>query len=73
MGPFATFSLLVAMSGCCFASPPTATITNGTIIGRALPEFNQDIFLGIPYADPPLRFNNSIARTSKFGGDFNAR
>ncbi|PVH70977.1 alpha/beta-hydrolase [Cadophora sp. DSE1049] len=72
MGPFATFSLMVAMSVRCFASAPTATITNGTIVGRPLPEFDQDLFLGIPYADPPSRFSTSVGRTSKFSGAFDA-
>ncbi|KAL3419365.1 carboxylesterase family protein [Phlyctema vagabunda] len=48
MGTFAIFYLVIAISGCCLASPPTAIITNGTIVGRPLPEFEQDLFLGIP-------------------------
>ncbi|KAH7314245.1 alpha/beta-hydrolase [Rhexocercosporidium sp. MPI-PUGE-AT-0058] len=72
MRSFAIFCVIVCWSGCCLASRPTTTIANGTIVGRSLPEFNQDLFLGIPYADPPSRFSTSIARTTKFNGSFNA-
>src|SRR5690606_9244034 len=34
---------------------PTAKTSNGTYTGRHVAEFNQDFFLGIPYASaPPL-------------------
>jgi carboxylesterase type B len=38
------------------ALPPqtTATTLNGTYQGLYLPEWDQDLFLGIPYAQPPL-------------------
>ncbi len=32
---------------------PTVQTLNGTIEGRHLPEFNQDLFLGIPFARAP--------------------
>jgi hypothetical protein len=70
---FAAFHVVSTMGVCCFAARPTATIANGTVIGRSLPEFNQDLFLSIPYADPPTRFNTSIGRTTKFSGAFDAR
>jgi acetylcholinesterase len=41
---------------------PTVTLSTSNIspktifVGRSLPEFNQDVFLGIKYADKPLRF-----------------
>ncbi|CDM26756.1 hypothetical protein DTO013E5_7041 [Penicillium roqueforti] len=44
------------------ANTPTATlsISNQSLktifVGRSLPEFNQDLFLGIKYADEPIRF-----------------
>ncbi|KAE8154368.1 Alpha/Beta hydrolase protein [Aspergillus avenaceus] len=41
-------------------SDPTITIPNGTLIGTHNTDYNQDLFLGIPYAEPPvgpLRFN----------------
>lgn len=40
---------------------PAATINNGTLLGVQNVEYNQDLFLGIPYAQPPLenlRFNH---------------
>jgi carboxylesterase type B len=47
---------------------PTVRIQNGTIIGKYVETYNQDLFLGIPFAQPPvgtLRFNapQSINRT----------
>ncbi|ROW05085.1 hypothetical protein VSDG_00587 [Cytospora chrysosperma] len=39
---------------------PTVTIRNGTVIGKYVETYNQDLFLGIPFAQPPvgnLRFN----------------
>ncbi|KAH8817204.1 Alpha/Beta hydrolase protein [Xylogone sp. PMI_703] len=34
--------------------PPTAKVKNGTYVGKYVPEWQQDQFLGIPYAIPPL-------------------
>ncbi|RDW84960.1 hypothetical protein BP6252_02550 [Coleophoma cylindrospora] len=45
---------------------PTVTISNGTVIGRSLLEFKQDVFLGIPYSDPPTRFEVSVPRSTRF-------
>ncbi|KAJ6469341.1 alpha/beta-hydrolase [Mycena sanguinolenta] len=36
------------------AQQPSVTIKNGTVRGVDLPQFNQSIFLGIPYAQPPI-------------------
>ena len=36
---------------------PTAHIRNGTVIGRYLPSFNQDLFLGVPFANAPRLAN----------------
>ncbi|KAN0114457.1 carboxylesterase [Hyaloscypha variabilis] len=36
------------------AQAPTAKTSNGTYQGRYLPIWDQDLFLGIPYAQPPL-------------------
>lgn len=56
--------------------PPTATLASSpnahgrnqskrTVIrGRHLLGFNQDIFLGIPYADEPVRFGPSALKTT---------
>lgn len=36
------------------STAPIATVKNGTFAGRYLPVWDQDLFLGIPYAQPPL-------------------
>ncbi|BFZ63811.1 hypothetical protein YB2330_004943 [Saitoella coloradoensis] len=36
------------------SSAPTVTLANGTYSGLAIPSYDQDAFLGIPYAQPPL-------------------
>ncbi|KAF7318380.1 hypothetical protein HMN09_00347100 [Mycena chlorophos] len=33
---------------------PSVTIKNGTLLGVDLPQYNQSLFLGIPYAQPPV-------------------
>ena len=48
---------------------PTATTLNGTYKGFHLPEWNQDVFLGIPFAQPPvrnLRYRHPQSLTSSF-------
>ncbi|KAI9738785.1 MAG: hypothetical protein M1834_008292 [Cirrosporium novae-zelandiae] len=52
---------------------PTATVKNGTYEGIHLPEYNQDLFLGIPFAIPPtgangLRFKNPQSLNSSWTG-----
>ncbi|KAL1964878.1 hypothetical protein VTN77DRAFT_6231 [Rasamsonia byssochlamydoides] len=36
------------------AGAPTVTVLNGTYVGRYLPGWDQDAFLGIPFAQPPV-------------------
>lgn len=33
---------------------PAATVTNGTYVGKYVPEWGQDQWLGIPFAQPPV-------------------
>lgn len=43
---------------------PTAQIKNGSYVGKYSAEYDQDFFLGIPYAQPPvgdLRFRNPVS------------
>ncbi|KAE8143921.1 Alpha/Beta hydrolase protein [Aspergillus pseudotamarii] len=50
-------------------SLPVATIvsnnpqTETVFVGRSLPEFDQELFLGIKYADKPVRFTPSSLKT----------
>ncbi|KAK6346233.1 hypothetical protein TWF730_010563 [Orbilia blumenaviensis] len=65
MKSFTIFALLSLMGGIVEAIPashgdpsssgssPKAYIRNGTVFGRHSSEWNQDFFLGIPYAKPP--------------------
>lgn len=49
--------------------PPTANLDNGTYIGLHNKEYDQDFFLGIPYAQPPvgsLRFAAPQPLTESF-------
>ncbi|KAF2715122.1 alpha/beta-hydrolase [Pleomassaria siparia CBS 279.74] len=39
------------------ASPPTVNVLNGTLEGVYSAEYNQDYFLGVPFAQPPIGLN----------------
>lgn len=44
------------------SSAPSATVKNGTVVGVHSNEYNQDFFLGVPFAQPPvgnLRFRQA--------------
>ncbi|WYZ38622.1 hypothetical protein EsH8_III_000536 [Colletotrichum jinshuiense] len=67
-----TLSLFTLLSGasCSPASPPTARVLNGTYEGLHLPEFSQDLFLGVPFAQSfrlrnPAPLNESWAGSRK--------
>lgn len=81
------YSLLPALSflGAALAAPtsysasnsstPTAVVKNGTISGRHSDTYNQDFFLGIPYAQPPvneLRFRNPQSLNTTFNSTLEA-
>jgi len=51
--------------------PPLVLLQNGTIKGRHLPEFNQDLFLGVKYANAP-RLSNPTSLDSPWCGAFDA-
>ncbi|KAI5242641.1 carboxylesterase [Aureobasidium subglaciale] len=67
--------LATLLPSCIYASSPIVTIRNGTVQGRHSAQWNQDFFLGIPYAQPPvgdLRFKWPQAINSSFEGVFDA-
>jgi carboxylesterase type B len=50
---------------------PTVKVTNGTYSGRHDGTFNQDIFLGMPFAQPPIgsqRFKLPLSLNSTWTG-----
>ena len=67
---FAFISSAVAAS-----SSPTVTVKNGTLQGLYNQAWDQDFFLGVPYALPPvgqLRFKWPQSLNSSFGGVLDA-
>jgi cholinesterase len=78
-------SLAVIISASLFLRPatgnavnptaPSATVANGTYVGKYVTEWQQDQFLGIPYAVPPLgplRFARPQSLNTTFTGTRNA-
>lgn len=48
-----------------------ATVKNGTYSGLSLPTFDQEVFFGVPFAQPPvgdLRLRQSVALNASFSG-----
>ncbi|CAG7979534.1 unnamed protein product [Penicillium olsonii] len=76
------FTFLAMLSGALAQSqtgtsqPPTATLTSTTdkaiFVGRSLPQFNQDLFLGVKYADQPVRFTPAQLKTAYASDDSNS-
>ena len=54
---------------------PTASVRNGTFTGCYNAEYDQDFFLGMPYAQPPvegLRLSNPASLNTSWSGSANA-
>ncbi|RAL65567.1 hypothetical protein DID88_005241 [Monilinia fructigena] len=67
------FAVLVLPTSVLGANPtaPTVTVTNGSYVGKYVPEWQQDHFLGISYAIPPLgdlRFARPKSLNTSFTG-----
>ncbi|KAF4981691.1 hypothetical protein FZEAL_2578 [Fusarium zealandicum] len=67
-----TAALLLADGGLSSKTkqPPTAKVKNGTYEGKHVASYNQDLFLGIPFAQPPvgaLRLQNPQSLNETFG------
>lgn len=58
---------LLSTASCSSSSPPLAHTLNGTYQGRHLPEFSQDLFLGVPYALAP-RLRRSLPLNESWAG-----
>ncbi|KAF4909348.1 Lipase 1 [Colletotrichum fructicola] len=69
-GLLQTLSLSTIVAGGA-SQEPLAQLKNGTYVGRYSAEYNQDFFLGIPYAQPPigdLRFRQAQSLNETWEG-----
>lgn len=60
-----------SLFGAKYDSNPVVTVRNGTLRGLHLPDFEEDLFLGIPFAEPPtgdLRLRHPIPYQSTWAG-----
>lgn len=67
--------ILSAAAGASAANAPTASTKNGTYLGKTNTYYNQDEFLGIPYAQPPvgdLRFRAPASPNESWTDERNA-
>lgn len=72
--PFTVSASSVAASATAVVptEPPVAKVLNGTYTGVYKPAYQQDFFLGIPFAQPPigeLRFRNPRSLNSSWSGN----
>lgn len=71
---------LLALSGVAItivaAADPRVHIINGTLTGVFNSKYNQDYFLGVPFAQPPVgnrRFRNPASYNESWDGERDAR
>jgi cholinesterase len=72
---FYLFLVLFVEQGNCNPTAPIVKTMNGTYTGSYLPEWQQETFLGVPYALPPigpLRFARPHYINTTFDGVRNA-
>ena len=60
----ALLSLSATLASCQYAAAaPTVQVKNGSYVGVHSTEYDQDFFLGVPFAQPPvgnLRYRNPV-------------
>ncbi|KAJ7436854.1 extracellular triacylglycerol lipase precursor [Mycena latifolia] len=70
------FSLLTPLvQFVCVAASPAIRLGKTTLVGLDIPTFQQDLFAGIPFAEPPLgnlRLRPPVLKTALAAGTFNA-
>lgn len=72
---FTALVSIAALAGAAKCAAPKAHTVNGTYIGKHLSTWEQDAFLGIPFAKPPLgelRFHHPLPIDASFDGERNA-
>ncbi|KAH8884560.1 alpha/beta-hydrolase [Thozetella sp. PMI_491] len=57
LGSFGSFGQCAIARQGRAALPPVVAVKNGSYSGVYSPEYNQEYFLGMPYAQPPARFS----------------